>query len=144
MEHQEFPAELHAMARRLLGSAEEAERALREARRRADRAEELSPWLTTLVGRVALERVRERPARGERSPSGGQPEPDATVPALLVVLGSLPPAERLALLLLDLFDLPLAEAARILGASEQGTCLLAEQAHDRLQGRPPVPRHQVS
>src|SRR5213596_3069092 len=124
---------LHAVAYRMLGSANEADDAVQEAwfrltRSDADAIENLRGWLTTVVGRVCLDMLqarREEPS-GDALPdpivieSDGDPEHEALMAesvglALLVVLETLTPAERLAFVLHDMFAVPFGEIAAILG-----------------------------
>jgi RNA polymerase sigma factor (sigma-70 family) len=141
---------LRAVAYRMLGSAAEADDAvqdtwLRASRAGADEVDNLGGWLTTVVGRVCLDMLRSRRSRREepldaRLAHGG-PDPegeavlaDAVGPALLVVLDTLGPAERLAFVLHDLFAVPFAEVAEILGRSEAAARQLASRARRRVQG----------
>jgi RNA polymerase sigma-70 factor, ECF subfamily len=149
---------LRAVAYRMLGSAAEADDAVQEAWLRLSRAdtsgvENLGGWLTTVVGRVALDMLRSRRSRREdpvgaelpdELPSahdGADPEAEALLadsvgPALLVVLETLAPAERLAFVLHDLFAVPFDEIAAILGRSEAAARQLASRARRRVQGAP--------
>ena len=118
--------------------------------------ENLRAWLTTVVGRVSLDMLKSRKRRGEESWDERMPEPivssaDGTDPeheslladsvglALLVVLESLSPAERLAFVLHDMFAMPFDEIAPIVGRSEPATRKLASRARNRVQGQAPVP-----
>jgi RNA polymerase sigma factor (sigma-70 family) len=141
---------LRAVAYRMLGSAAEADDAVQEAWLRASRADpagvdNLAGWLTTVVGRVCLDLLRSRRSRREESldanlpDRGADPEDeallaDAVGPALLVVLDTLGPAERLAFVLHDLFAVPFQEVAAILGRSEAAARQLASRARRRVQG----------
>lgn len=137
---------LRAVARRMLGSRREAEEALSTARAAAGLTG-IDSWLTTVVARVCVERLRAR--------AGAQPEPmakvtqvaqvahptpegvalaDGTGLALFVVLDSLSPDERLALVLHDLFALPLPEVARLTGRTAAEAACLAERARRRVRG----------
>jgi RNA polymerase sigma factor (sigma-70 family) len=149
---------LRAVAYRMLGSAAEADDAVQEAWLRLSRSgaagvDNLGGWLTTVVGRVSLDMLRARRARredplGDRLPDelpshrgGGDPEQeallaDAVGPALLVVLETLTPAERLAFVLHDLFAVPFEEIAAVLGRSEAAARQLASRARRRVQGAP--------
>ncbi|HMJ75877.1 MAG TPA: sigma-70 family RNA polymerase sigma factor [Iamia sp.] len=155
---------LRAVAYRMLGSVTEAEDAVQEAWFRLSRADttevaNLTGWLTTVVGRVCLDVLRARKARpedpvGERLPDpvvqplGGGPWAVAADPAhqavladsvglaLLVVLDSLAPAERLAYVLHDMFGLPFDEIAPMVDRSPAATRQLASRARRRIQGRP--------
>ncbi|HWD47593.1 MAG TPA: sigma-70 family RNA polymerase sigma factor [Actinomycetota bacterium] len=144
---------LRAVAYRMLGSAAEADDALQEAWLRASRAgaddvDNLGGWLTTVVARVCLNQLRSRRSRPEESldeqaaqvaDGGADPEAeallaDAVGPALLVVLDTLSPAERLAFVLHDLFAVPFGEIAEILGRSPAAARQLASRARRRVQG----------
>jgi RNA polymerase sigma factor (sigma-70 family) len=149
---------LRAVAYRMLGSAAEADDAVQEAwlrlsRSGAEGVENLGGWLTTVVGRVSLDLLRSRRSRredplGARLPdglpgsqAGADPEQeallaDAVGPALLVVLETLAPAERLAFVLHDLFAVPFDEVAAILGRSRAAARQLASRARRRVQGAP--------
>jgi RNA polymerase sigma factor (sigma-70 family) len=153
-------AHLRAVAYRMLGSADEADDAVQEAWLRLDRVEtagidNLRAWLTTVVARVCLDGLRARKARREASLPGDAPELEASlvVPAraeaelsladsigvaLLVVLETLAPAERIAFVLHDLFDLPFDEIAPIVERSPAATRQLASRARRRVQGAPAV------
>jgi RNA polymerase sigma factor (sigma-70 family) len=155
---EEHRPHLRAVAYRMLGSAAEADDAVQEAWLRLSRSgaggvENLGGWLTTVVGRVSLDMLRARRARredplGDRLPDelvsregGGDPEreallADAVGPALLVVLETLTPAERLAFVLHDLFAVPFEEIAAVLGRSEAAARQLASRARRRVQGAP--------
>jgi RNA polymerase sigma-70 factor (ECF subfamily) len=158
---EEHRSHLRAVAYRMLGSAAEADDAVQEAWLRLSRAgggrvENLGGWLTTVVGRVSLDMLRSRRSRredplGTRLPDelpghheGGDPEQeallaDAVGPALLVVLETLTPAERLAFVLHDLFAVPFTEIAAVLGRSVAATRQLASRARRRVQGAPAAP-----
>lgn len=151
---------LRAVAHRMLGSYAEADDALQEAWIRLDRAdtsdvENLTAWLTTVVARVCLNVLRSRATRREDPldphvpdpvviPAvGGGPEHEAVLAdsvglALLVVLDALPPAERLAFVLHDLFKLPFDEIAPVVGRSTEATRQLASRARRRVQGASPA------
>jgi RNA polymerase sigma factor (sigma-70 family) len=151
---------LNAVAYRMLGSMTEAEDAVQEAWLRLDRAntgavENLGGWLTTVVARVCLDMLRTRKSRREDA-VGELPEPIVTVPsaqdpeeavvladsvglALLVVLDTLEPAERLAFVLHDMFAMPFEEIAPIVGRSPVATRQLASRARRRVQGAAPTP-----
>jgi RNA polymerase sigma-70 factor (ECF subfamily) len=150
---------LRAVAYRMLGSISEAEDAVQEAWLRLDRSDSaaidnLSGWLTTVVGRVCLDMLRARKTRreeplGAHLPDpvigyGGDPEADALLAdsvglALLIVLDTLSPAERLAFVLHDMFAVPFDEIATIVGRSRDATKMLASRARQRVQGAAPVP-----
>ncbi len=147
---------LRAVANRLLGSLAEADDAVQEAWLRVSRAgasdvENMGGWLTTIVARVALNMLRSRDARREQSygvhlpdpvvsPDGElQPEQEAMLAdsvglALLVVLDSLGPAERLAFVLHDVFQLPFEEIAPMVGRTPAAARQLASRARRRVQG----------
>jgi RNA polymerase sigma-70 factor (ECF subfamily) len=149
-------AHLRAVAFRMLGSAGEAEDAVQEAWLRLHRSDtssvgNLGGWLTTVVARVCLDMLRSRQSRREaplspdlREPAasradGTQPEHEAELAdsvgiALLVVLETLTPAERLAFVLHDMFDLPFEEIAPIVGRSPAAARQLASRARRRVQG----------
>jgi RNA polymerase sigma-70 factor (ECF subfamily) len=143
---------LRAVAYRMLGSTAEADDAVQETWFRLSRAdaaaiENLGGWLTTVVSRVCLDMLRSRSARREESldaripdqiaatPSG-DPEREALMAdtvglALLVVLDSLEPAERVAFVLHDMFALPFDEIAPIVGKSSAATRQMASRARRR-------------
>jgi RNA polymerase sigma factor (sigma-70 family) len=154
-------AQLRAVAYRMLGSAPEADDVVQEAWVRVSQSDHegvdnLSAWLTTVVGRLCLDVLRTRRARREepigpqiqhaRAPdepaavgSGADPEhelllADSLGPALLVVLDSLAPAERLALVLHDMFAVPFDEIGPIVGRSPVAARQLASRARRRVQG----------
>ncbi|MFF4750708.1 sigma-70 family RNA polymerase sigma factor [Streptomyces sp. NPDC002514] len=145
---------LRAVAYRVLGSAAEAEDAVQEAwfrlsRTDAGRVENLGSWLTTVVGRVCLDMLRSRRSRAEEPLESGPPvavadagpEQDALLAdsvgvALLVVLETLTPAERLAFVLHDLFAVPFEEVAGVLGRTPAAARQLASRARRRVQGAP--------
>jgi len=142
---------LRAVAYRLLGSTSEADDALQEAWLRVARADtsdvrNAGGWLTTVVGRVCLDMLRARTARHEvplEAPpaNGADPEQAAVLAdsvglALLVVLNTLTPAERLAFVLHDVFALPSQEIAPILDRSVPATKMLASRARRRVRGAP--------
>jgi RNA polymerase sigma factor (sigma-70 family) len=153
---------LRAVAYRMLGSLTEADDAVQEAwlrlsRTGADDIDNLDAWLTTVVARVSLNMLRSRNSRREE-PLGGvrMPDPivdpaDGTDPeheallgdsvglALLVVLETLSPAERLAFVLHDVFAVPFDEIAPIVERSPEATRQLASRARRRVQGERAVP-----
>ena len=154
---QQHRPHLRAVAYRMLGSVAEADDALQEAWLRIhgqDPAcvENMQAWLTTVVGRVCLNMLRTRRARREilevhvpdpvvTVRNGGDPEQEALLSdsvglALLVVLDSLTPAERLAFVLHDVFGVPFADVAAALGRSETAAQQLASRARRRVQGAP--------
>jgi RNA polymerase sigma-70 factor (ECF subfamily) len=147
---------LRAVAYRMLGSASEADDAVQESWLRLSRAgtdgvENLGGWLTTIVARVSLNMLRSRTLRREEpidapvtgqqaaEPAGGtDPEHEAVLAdsvglALLVVLDTLPPAERLAFVLHDMFAVPFEEIAPIVERSPVATRQLASRARRRVQ-----------
>jgi RNA polymerase sigma factor (sigma-70 family) len=147
---------LHAVAHRMLGSATEADDAVQEAWLRLRRVDagtvdNLSGWLTTVVGRVCLDVLRSRAVRREQPWDGHQQAtqqpagPQALDPAhaaeladsvglaLLVVLETLNPVERLAFVLHDLFAVPFDEIAPIVGRSPAAARQLASRARRRVQ-----------
>jgi RNA polymerase sigma factor (sigma-70 family) len=154
-------AHLRAVAYRMLGSASEADDAVQEAWLRLDRADtsdvqNLGGWLTTVVARVCLDMLRARRSRREEPHGAQPPEPtlggeggidpereallaDSIGPALLVVLDTLAPAERLAFVLHDMFAVPFDEIAAILGRSPNAAKMLASRARRRVQGAAAVP-----
>jgi len=146
---------LQSVAYRMLGSRSEAEDAVQEAWLRLSRSdteavENLAAWLTTVVARVSLDMLRSRRARREDYVS--LPEPIVTIEngpedeavladsvglALLVVLDTLTPAERLAFVLHDMFGMPFEEIAPIVDRSEAATRQLASRARRRVRGATP-------
>lgn len=152
---------LRAVAYRMLGSLSEAEDAVQEAwfkLSRSDTSEvrNLSGWLTTVVGRVCLDMLRSRAARREdpleyyvpdpvvREEGAADPEQEALLAdsvglALLVVLETLAPAERLAFVLHDLFAVSFDEIAPIVDRTPAATRQLASRARRRVQGATPAP-----
>jgi RNA polymerase sigma-70 factor (ECF subfamily) len=151
-------------AYRMLGSGSEADDAVQEAGLRLARADtgdvkNLSGWLTTVVARVCLDMLRGRKSRREEELGPHVPEPavgpeDATAQeaemadsvglALLVVLEALAPAERIAFVLHDMFDLPFDEIAPIVGRSEAAARQLASRARRRVQGADKHPDVDIS
>jgi RNA polymerase sigma factor (sigma-70 family) len=157
---EEHRAHLRAVAYRMLGSMSEAEDAVQEAWLRLDRAEtsgveNLAGWLTTVVARVCLNMLRARESRREslevRLPDpiidrNGDDDPeraavlaDSVGLALLVVLDTLTPAERLAFVLHDMFAVPFEEIAPMIERSPAAARQLASRARRRVQGSAPVP-----
>ncbi|WP_206785169.1 sigma-70 family RNA polymerase sigma factor [Amycolatopsis sp. MtRt-6] len=149
---------LRAVAHRVLGSHADAEDAVQEAwlrlsRQDAASIENLDGWLTTVVGRISLDVLRARRARPEGAyeeivvaadddpaadPSANAELADSVGLALLVVLETLGPSERLAFVLHDLFAVPFEEIGRILGKSTAAAKMLASRARRKVQP-PPVP-----
>ncbi len=148
-------ARLRAVALRMLGSSYEADDAVQEAWLRLNRSDgeavdNLGGWLTTVVARVCLDMLRIR-ARQAEVPPDPTPEPvAATSPeeealladsvglALLVVLDTLEPAERLAFVLHDMFAVPFEEIAPIVGRTPVAARQLASRARRRVQSDPAV------
>jgi RNA polymerase sigma-70 factor (ECF subfamily) len=144
------------MAYRMLGSLTEAEDAVQETWIRlsgsdAERIENLGGWLTTVLSRVCLGMLRARRTRREEpidaegpAAEGLTPEEEAVLadtmgPALVLVLDTLTPAERLAFVLHDLFAVPFDEVAPIVGRSPAAACQLASRARRRVQGTDEMP-----
>src|SRR6266705_4062601 len=147
---------LRAVAYRVLGSVSEADDAVQEtwlrlSRSDADEVENLGGWLTTVVARVSLNMLRSRASRREEPLDSHVPDPvisreEAIDPAdqallaegvglaLLVVLETLAPAERLAFVLHDMFAVPFDEIAAIVGRSPAAAKQLASRARRRVQG----------
>ena len=162
---EEHRSHLRAVAYRMLGSLSEADDAVQEAWFRLSRSESsgienLGGWLTTVVGRVCLDMLRSRTSRrvvplgeplGTRVPEplvgcvdGIDPEHEALLAdsvglALLVVLQTLTPAERLAFVLHDMFSVPFEEIAPVVGRSPTAARQLASRARRRVQGEAHVP-----
>lgn len=152
---EEQRARLRAIAYRMLGSAEEAEDAVQETWLRLSRVgpgevQNLGGFLTTVVSRVCLDVLRSRQVRGEASAEVPPPEEpllaidpeeqalqaDAIGAALLVVLDTLSPGERLAFVLHDLFGVSFDDIAPILGRTAVAARQLAHRARRRVQGAP--------
>jgi RNA polymerase sigma-70 factor, ECF subfamily len=153
---------LRLVAQRILGSPHEADDAVQEAWVRLSRSDtsgvgNLTGWLTTVVSRVCLDMLRSRSARPEepadlvgadplaaasdrpQTGEGGDPEhaammADAIGPALMLVLDTLGPSERLAFVLHDMFAVPFPEIATIVGCSPAAARQLASRARRRIQG----------
>lgn len=159
---EEHRAHLKAVAYRMLGSLGEAEDAVQEAWLRLGRSdagavENLGGWLTTVVSRLCLDTLRSRATRREDPlETGFMPDPvvsreavtdpeqqamlaDSVGLALMVVLESLSPAERLSFVLHDMFAVPFDEIAPMLEKSPAAVRQLASRARRRVQGRAPVP-----
>ena len=158
---EEHRTHLRAVAYRMLGSLAEADDAVQESwvrlsRSDADEIENLGGWLTTVVGRVSLNMLRSRNSRREQPLGVHLPEPivdraDGTDPehealvadsvglALLVVLETLTPAERLAFVLHDIFAVPFDEIAPIVDRSPEAARQLASRARRRVRAEETVP-----
>jgi RNA polymerase sigma factor (sigma-70 family) len=152
---------LRAVAYRMLGSISEADDVLQETWLRLSRTDTSSienpgGWLTTVVARVCLDMLRSRRSRREGPLGVHEPEPivsrqdgtdpereallaDSVGPALLVVLETLSPAERLAFVLHDMFGVPFEEIAPIVGRSQTAARQLASRARRRVRGAAPSP-----
>ncbi|HEU4783099.1 MAG TPA: sigma-70 family RNA polymerase sigma factor [Ktedonobacterales bacterium] len=154
---------LRAVAYRMLGSLSDADDAVQECWLRLSRTdtsgiENLGAWLTTVVGRVCIDMLRARQSRREESLGDYEPELGASTRredtidpeeealladsiglALLVVLDTLNPSERLAFVLHDLFDVPFEEIAPIVDRSPDATRQLASRARRRVRGTGAVP-----
>src|SRR5918993_1106633 len=129
---QEHRPRLRAVAYRMLGSTSEADDAVQEAwirlsRSNAAEIDNLQAWLLTVVGRVALNMLRSRKTRGEELLA------DSLGLALLVVLETLSPAERLAYVLHDMFSVPFEEIGAILERSPEAARQLASRARRRIR-----------
>jgi RNA polymerase sigma factor (sigma-70 family) len=146
---------LRAVAYRMLGSWSEADDAVQEAWLRLDRADtadvtNMAGWLTTVVARVSLDMLRSRAARREEPDEFHMPDPVVTDPeheavladsvgvAMLVVLDTLSPAERLAFVLHDMFAVPFDEIGPIVGRSPDAAKMLASRARRRVRGATPA------
>jgi RNA polymerase sigma-70 factor, ECF subfamily len=145
-------AHLRAVAYRMLGSASDVDDAVQETWLRLNRTdtsavENLGGWLTTVTARVCLDMLRARKARREDPMGPKVPEPathdtherdaemaDSVGAALLVVLNTLAPAERLAFVLHDMFAVPFEEIAPIVGRTPAAARQLASRARRRVQG----------
>jgi RNA polymerase sigma factor (sigma-70 family) len=145
-------ARLRAVAYRVLGSPSEADDAVQETWLRLSRSdtsgvENFAGWLTTVVARICLDMLRSRKSRREEPMGPHVPEPaahdeherdadmaDTVGAALLVVLETLGPAERLAFVLHDMFAVPFEEIAPIVGRSPAAARQLASRARRRVQG----------
>jgi RNA polymerase sigma-70 factor (ECF subfamily) len=163
---EEHRARLRAVAYRMLGSLTEADDAVQDAWLRLSRAdtsevENLRGWLRTIVARVALNMLRARRTRPEQPLDVRVPDPiidpaDGTDPehevlladsvglALLVVLETLTPVERLAFVLHDMFAVPFEQIAPIVERSPEATRQLASRARRRVRGTAPIPDASLS
>jgi RNA polymerase sigma-70 factor (ECF subfamily) len=152
---------LRAVAYRMLGSLGEADDAVQESWLRLSRSdaegiENLGGWLTTVVGRVCLDMLRSRKSRGEESLETHLPDvivsredridpeqetliADSVGLALLVVLETLSPHERLAFVLHDMFAVSFEEIASIVGCSAVAARQMASRARRRVRGAAPIP-----
>jgi RNA polymerase sigma factor (sigma-70 family) len=156
---------LRAMAYRMLGSLGDAEDAVQESWIRvagadADVVDNLDGWFTTIVARICLDMLRSRTSRREdplvTDPFGADPPADGANPeaeavladsvglAMLVVLDTLPPAERVAFVLHDTFALPFDEIATITGRTPAAARQLASRARRRIHGVPTVPSDRLA
>jgi RNA polymerase sigma-70 factor (ECF subfamily) len=151
LQFDERRAHLQAVAYRMLGSASEAEDAVQETWLKLSRSDtcevqNLGGWLTTIVARVCLDMLRTRRSRREEllmpvadAPVASNPELDITMadaigPALLIVLDTLAPTERVAFVLHDMFDLSFDEIGPIVDRSPAAARQLASRARRRLRG----------
>src|SRR5689334_13690633 len=157
---------LRAVAYRMLGSLSEADDAVQEAWLRLSRSDagavaNLGGWLTTVVARVCLDMLRSRRSRREDLVGSWLPEPilttgedsdpahqaelaDSVGIALLVVLDTLSPAERLAFVLHDMFDVPFEEIAPIVDRTPTAARKLASRARQRVRGAAPDPEPDIA
>jgi RNA polymerase sigma factor (sigma-70 family) len=157
---------LRAVAYRMLGSLSEADDAVQEAWLRlsgsqSDEIENLAGWLTTVVARVSLNMLRSRAVRREEPLSSHMPDPiidsadgvdpeheallvDSVGLAMLVVLETLSPHERLAFVLHDMFGVPFAEIGRLIDKSPDAARQLASRARRRVRARPTTPDTDVA
>jgi len=158
-EFEERRPQLRTIAYRMLGSVADSDDAVQEAWLRLSRTDaaaiaSLDAWLTTVVGRICLDMLRARRARHDDPIGSWLPEPivsldehldpeqevliaDAVGLALLVVLETLSPAERLAFVLHDMFAVPFDEIAPIVGRSPEAARQLASRARRRVRGATP-------
>ena len=163
---EEHRGHLRAVAYRMLGSVSEADDAVQEAWLRLDRADttdvaNMGGWLTTVVARVCLNMLRSRETRREESLENRLPDPivsgvdgvdpeyeallaDSVGLALLVVLETLEPAERMAFVLHDMFAVPFGEIAPIVGRTSAATRQLASRARRRVRGAATAPDPDLS
>ena len=150
-EHRQY---LRGVAFRLLGSLSDADDAVQDTWLRLSAAdagtvENLRAWLTTVVARVSLNMLRARRHRAEEplpevlsgGPRAADPQAEAELAdsvglAVLVVLDTLTPAERLAFVLHDLFSMPFGEIGVVLGRSPEASRQLASRARRRVRGTP--------
>jgi len=151
---------LRGVAYRMLGSLAEAEDAVQQSWLKLSRSdakgiENLAGWLTTVVARVCLDMLRSRESRREEPlesqpvKSAHNPEDEALLAdsvglAMLVVLETLEPAERLAFVLHDMFGMPFDDVARIVDRSPAAARQLASRARRRVQGSPAIPESNLA
>jgi RNA polymerase sigma-70 factor (ECF subfamily) len=157
---------LRGVAYRILGSLSEADDAVQEcwlrfSRSQTDQVENLRGWLTTVVARICLDMLRSRKSRREDALETGDPAPtvkpanaadpeaeamlaDSVGYATLVVLDRLNPAERIAFVLHDLFDIPFDEIARITGRTPEAARQLASRARRRIRGATALPERDLA
>jgi RNA polymerase sigma factor (sigma-70 family) len=162
---QAFRPQLRALAYRMLGSLRDADDAVQETWLRLARSDtaainDLRNWLSTVAGRVCLDMLRSRKASHEHYPGTWLPEPlistdpaespeqqavlaDSVGMALLIVLEALTPAERLAFVLHDVFDVPFDQIAPVVDRSPEAARQLASRARRRIQ-QAPVPDPDVA
>ena len=160
-EFEQHRGHLRAVAYRMLGSVTEADDAVQEAWLRLDRSDpggtdDLRGWLTVVVGRICLDALRRRKSRNEQLAGSWLPEPivrmandagperdtvmaDSVGLALLVVLESLTPAERLSFVLHDVFGVPFDEIAPMVERSPAAARQLASRARRRVRAEAPEP-----
>lgn len=165
-EFERHRSHLRAVGYRMLGSVTEADDAVQEAWLRLDRSDpggtdDLRGWLTVVVGRICLDALRRRNARREQLAGSWLPEPivrsaadteperetvmaDSVGIALLVVLESLTPAQRLAFVLHDVFGVPFDEIAPVVERSPAATRQLASRARRRVREQAPEPDTDVA
>jgi RNA polymerase sigma factor (sigma-70 family) len=158
--------QLRAVAYRMLGSLSDADDAVQEAWLRLSRTDagaidNLEAWLRTTVSRLCLDMLRARASRREEpldwhaaappatAAHAGDPEQEALLldsvgRAMLVVLGTLAPAERVAFVLHDLFAVPFDEIAPVVGRTTATAKKLASRARRRVRGAPAVPRAELA
>jgi RNA polymerase sigma factor (sigma-70 family) len=159
-EFEENRGHLRGIAYRMLGSLSEADDAIQECWLRLSRSdtdiiENLRGWLTTVVSRICLDMLRSRKSRREEPldvaapETAADPETEAVLAdsvgyATLVVLNRLNPAERIAFVLHDLFDVPFEEIARITGRSADAARQLASRARRRVRGVTTLPESELT
>jgi RNA polymerase sigma factor (sigma-70 family) len=165
-EFERHRAHLRGVAYRMLGSISEADDAVQEAWVRLDRrdpggSDDLRGWLTVVVGRICLDMLRKRRTRREDYAGSWLPEPIVTTAlndspehdvvladsvgiALLVVLETLSPAERLAFVLHDVFAVPFEQIAEVVGRTPAATRQLASRARRRVREGAPSPDADVA